>query len=63
MTNLINNFNEVTGLVDKVRAVAVVCLDYSRAFDTLSYEILIENLLIYGPDEQTVRWVENCLTC
>jgi len=51
LTNLINFYDEMTRLADEGRAVTVVYLDYSRAFDTVSHEILIENLLMYGLDE------------
>jgi len=51
----------MTSLVDKRRAVDIVCLDFSKAFDTVSRKIVIDKLLIYGLDEQTVRWVENWL--
>lgn len=33
LTNLINVFDEVTGLLDRVRAVAVVYLNCSSAYD------------------------------
>jgi len=44
------------------RAVDVVYLDFSEAFDTVSHKILTEKLMKCGPDEQTVRWVENWLS-
>ncbi|KAK4824713.1 hypothetical protein QYF61_017939 [Mycteria americana] len=40
-TNLINFYNETTGLVDEGRAVDIVYLDFSKAFDTVSHKILI----------------------
>jgi len=61
LTNLINLCDEMTGLVDEGRAVDVVYLDFSKAFDTVSHKILIERLLMYGLDEQTARWIENWL--
>ncbi|GAB0178721.1 hypothetical protein GRJ2_000337400 [Grus japonensis] len=51
----------MTGLIDEERAVDIVYLDFSKAFDTVSNMILIEKLLQYGLDEQTMRWTENCL--
>ncbi|KAK4806805.1 LOW QUALITY PROTEIN: hypothetical protein QYF61_005601, partial [Mycteria americana] len=32
-----------------------------RSFDTVSHKILIQKLMKYGLDEQTVRWIENWL--
>ncbi|PKU46414.1 rna-directed dna polymerase from mobile element jockey-like [Limosa lapponica baueri] len=48
--------------VDEGRAVDVVYLDLSKAFDTVSHNILIGKLRKCGLDEWTVRWVENWLS-
>ncbi|PKU35453.1 rna-directed dna polymerase from mobile element jockey-like [Limosa lapponica baueri] len=52
----------MTGWVDEGRAVDVVYLDFSKAFDTLSHNILIGKLRKGGLDEWTVRWTENWLS-
>ncbi|GAB0185691.1 mitochondrial enolase superfamily member 1 [Grus japonensis] len=39
----------------------VVYLDFSKAFDTVSLNILIGKFRKYGLDEWTVRWIENWL--
>jgi len=51
----------MTGWVDEGRAVDVVYLDFSKAFDTISHNILIGKLRKCGLDEWTARWVENWL--
>ncbi|GAB0206675.1 mitochondrial enolase superfamily member 1 [Grus japonensis] len=61
LTNLITFYDEMSGLVDEGRAVDIVLLDFRKAFDPVSHKILIEKLLMYGLDEQTVRWTENWL--
>ncbi|GAB0208209.1 mitochondrial enolase superfamily member 1 [Grus japonensis] len=61
LTNLINFYDEMTGLVDEGRAVDIVYLDFKQAFDTVSHSILIEKLMKYMLDEQTMRWIENWL--
>ncbi|GAB0208442.1 mitochondrial enolase superfamily member 1 [Grus japonensis] len=61
LTNLIAFYDGMTGLVDEGRAVDVVYLDLSKAFDTVSHNILIGKLRKCGLDEWTVRWVENWL--
>jgi len=45
----------MTGLVDERRAVDVVYLDFSKAFDTVSHNILIGKLGKCGLDEWSVR--------
>ncbi|GAB0207301.1 hypothetical protein GRJ2_003195700 [Grus japonensis] len=56
LTNLIAFYDGMTGWVDEGRAVDVVCLDFSKAFDTISHNILISKLRKCGLDEWTVRW-------
>ncbi|GAB0206786.1 mitochondrial enolase superfamily member 1, partial [Grus japonensis] len=41
------------------RAVDVVYLDFSKAFDTISHNILVSKFRKCGLDEGPVRWVEN----
>jgi len=62
LTKLITFYVEMTGLVDEERAVDIVYLDFSKAFNTASQKILREKRIMYGLDEQTVRWVENWLS-
>ncbi|GAB0180014.1 mitochondrial enolase superfamily member 1 [Grus japonensis] len=51
----------MTGWVDEGRAVGVVYLDFSRAFDTISHNILVSKFRKCGLDEWTAWWVENWL--
>ena len=39
----------------------VIYLDFSKAFDTVSHGILLENLASHGLDRCTLHWVKNCL--
>ncbi|KAK4828639.1 hypothetical protein QYF61_000287 [Mycteria americana] len=42
-------------LVDEERAVDIVYLDFSKAFNTVSCKFLMEKLMRYGLNDQTVR--------
>ncbi|PKU43990.1 rna-directed dna polymerase from mobile element jockey- hypothetical protein [Limosa lapponica baueri] len=61
LTNLIAFYDVMTGWTDEGRAVDIVYLDFSKAFDTVSHSILIRNLRQCGLEEWTVRWTENWL--
>ncbi|KAK4808042.1 hypothetical protein QYF61_017062 [Mycteria americana] len=61
LTNLISFYDKVTRLVDEGKAVGVVYLDFSKAFDTVSHSILLEKLAAHGLDGCTLRWVKNWL--
>ena len=61
MTHLIAFYDGITGWVDEGKEVDVVYLDFSKAFDTVSHNILLGKLRKYGLDEWTLRWSENWL--
>lgn len=48
-------------MVDKRKPVDIVCLDTGKSIGTVSQNILVEKQKKYGLDEQTVRWIKNCL--
>ncbi|KAK4815187.1 LOW QUALITY PROTEIN: hypothetical protein QYF61_021047 [Mycteria americana] len=58
LTNVISFYDKVTRLVDEGKAVDVVYLDFSKAFDTVSHSILLEKLAAHGLDGCTLHWVE-----
>ncbi|RMC11971.1 hypothetical protein DUI87_11104 [Hirundo rustica rustica] len=51
----------VTRLVDAERAVDVVHLDFSKAFDTVPHSTLLDKLAAHGLDRSTLCWVRNWL--
>ena len=60
LTNLIS-YNTVTCLLDEGKAVDVVYLDFSKAFDTVSHSILLAKLATRGLEGHTLCWIKNWL--
>ena len=61
LTNLIAFYDGVNGWVDEGRSVDVVYLNFRKAFNTVSRNILLGKLRKCGLDEWSVRWIENWL--
>ena len=61
LTNLISFYDWVTSLVDEGKAVDVVYLDFSKAFDTVSHRLLLGKLAACGLDRYTLLWIRNWL--
>lgn len=58
LTDLIFS-DEVTCVVNEEEAVDVAYLDFSKAFDTVSYSTLLEKLAAHALDRCTIHWVKN----
>jgi len=61
LTNLISFYDQVTCLVDEGKAVDIVYLDFSKAFDTVPHSILLEKPAAHGLDGCALRWIKNWL--
>ena len=48
LTNLISFYDKVTPLVDEGKAVHVVYLEFSKAFDTAPHSILMEKMAAHS---------------
>ena len=59
LTNLILFYDKVTCLVDEGKAVDVVCLDFSKAFNIVPHNILVEKLAAHSLDGCTLCWVKH----
>lgn len=55
LTNLIPSYEEIVRWVDNIKAVDVVYLDFSKAYDTVSHSILAAKLRKCGLNDQVVR--------
>ncbi|PKU41823.1 rna-directed dna polymerase from mobile element jockey-like [Limosa lapponica baueri] len=54
LTNLIAFYDVITGWLDEGRAADVIYLDFSKAFDAVSHNILIRKLRKYGLDKGSI---------
>ena len=61
LKNLISFYDKVTRLADEGKAVNVVYLDFSKAFDAVPHNILVEKLAAHGLDGGTLLWVKRWL--
>ncbi|KAK4823947.1 hypothetical protein QYF61_008333 [Mycteria americana] len=57
----VNGHGKGMSLFRKGKAVDVVYLDFSKAFDTISHSILLDKLAAHGLDECTLCWIKNRL--
>jgi len=55
LTNLISFYDQVIRLVDEGKAVDVIYLDFSQAFDTVPHSTLLEKLAAHGLDGCALR--------
>jgi len=54
-------YDKVTHLVDDGKAVDIIYLDFSKAFDTISHSIFQDKLAAHGLDGCTLCWIKNLL--
>ncbi|GAB0179726.1 mitochondrial enolase superfamily member 1 [Grus japonensis] len=62
MTNLMAFYDKMTCLDDVGRAMDIVCLDFSKAFNMVPHSLLLEKLTGYGLHKWSMRWVGEWLT-
>ncbi|KAF7248065.1 putative polypeptide N-acetylgalactosaminyltransferase 8 [Varanus komodoensis] len=61
-TNLVEFYDKVSRWLNGRDAVDVVYLDFSKIFDKVAHDILVEKLRSFGIDQSTVRWIRAWLT-
>jgi len=61
LTDQISFYDQESHLVDEGKAMDVIYLDFSKAFDTVPHSILLQKLAAHGLDAYTLRWIKNWL--
>ncbi|KAF7246201.1 RNA-directed DNA polymerase from mobile element jockey [Varanus komodoensis] len=61
-TNLVEFYDKFSRWLDEGDAVDVVYLDFSKAFDKVPHDILVEKLRSFGIHQSTVRWIRAWLS-
>ena len=61
-TSLINTTDSILSAMDKKELTAVVLLDMSKAFDSISHEILLSKLQSVGTSPSTTKWFHSYLS-
>ena len=62
MSNLLITLEDVTETHDEGFGVDIICLDYSKAFDTVLHKQLISTLEAYGISREILQWIQDFLT-
>ena len=62
ITCLFEMLNEIYNAVDKRMYVAIASLDLSKAFDSISHELLLKKLSSLGIGNEAITWIESYLT-
>ena len=53
---------KISEALDRGDCVIGIVLDFSEAFDTVDYKILLQKLEIYGIEDISLKWFESYLT-
>ena len=61
ISEMLTLFNDLFEAKEKKKEILVVLYDLSSAFDTVSHEILLNKLQIYGLNKHAIKWLKSFL--
>jgi hypothetical protein len=61
-TQLVNTIEEVTRSIDNRQQIYMLILDFSKAFDTVPHQRLLQKMYHYGIKGNILKWVSGWLT-
>ena len=61
LTNLLEFFDDVTGLLDKGEPVDIIYLDFQKAFDKVPHQRLCRKLESHGISGNVLKWIQGWL--
>ena len=62
VTNLLEVMNDITLALDNKDSIDVICIDFSKTFDSVSHKKLILKLEYYGINGSVLKWISSFLT-
>ena len=62
LTCLVEVTNHIYKLMDQKKHIALLSLDLSKAFDSISHQLLLHKLQAMGLDENSINWIKSYLT-
>jgi hypothetical protein len=60
-THLVDFIDDITRNIDEWKQTDCLIMDFSKAFDKMSYSLLVMKLSHYGTQGKTNKWIENFL--
>ena len=61
VTQLLEELNDLTTFIENQQDIDIIYLDFSKAFDSVPHQRLLNKLQAYGIDGNLLKWISNFL--